>query len=64
MYAVSCEVIELNSALKYHAEYVHSASFTGGWIIKIKLLYVAPTETLLDAKAYERVVGCHIAECY
>lgn len=37
---VSGEVIELNTALKDHADYVNSASFTNGWMIKIKLLNV------------------------
>lgn len=54
---VSGEVIELNTALKDHADYVNSASFTDGWMIKIKLLDNAEINTLLDSKAYENLVS-------
>ena len=51
------EVIELNSALKDNAPLVNSASYTEGWMIKVKLLDITEAETLLDAKAYETLVG-------
>lgn len=53
---VSGEVIEINTALKNNAPLVNSASFTDGWMIKIKLLDAKEAETLLDAKAYESLV--------
>lgn len=54
---VSGEVTEINTALKDNAPLVNSASFTDGWMIKIKLLDVQEAETLLDAKAYESLVS-------
>lgn len=54
---VSGEVTEINTALKDNAPLVNSASFTDGWMIKIKLLDVSEADTLLDAKAYESLVS-------
>lgn len=54
---VSGEVIEVNTALKDNAPLVNSASFTDGWMIKIKLLNVSEADTLLDAQAYESLVS-------
>lgn len=54
---VSGEIIELNSALKDHADYINSASFTDGWMIKIKLLNVAEVNQLLDAEPYKQLVS-------
>lgn len=54
---VSGEVIEVNTALKDNAPLVNSASFTDGWMIKIKLFNVSEADTLLDAQAYESLVS-------
>lgn len=54
---VSGEVIEINAALKDNAPLVNSASFTDGWMIKIKLLNVSEADTLLDAQVYESLVS-------
>lgn len=54
---VSGEVIEVNTALKDNAPLVNSASFTDGWMIRIKLLNVSEADTLLDAQAYESLVS-------
>ena len=54
---VGGEVTEVNTALKDNAPLVNSASFTDGWMIKIKLLDVKEAEALLDAKAYESLVS-------
>lgn len=54
---VSGEVIEINTALKDHADLVNSASFSDGWMIKIKLLDEAEIDTLLDAQAYKSLVS-------
>ena len=51
------EVIEINSALKDNAPLVNSASYTEGWMIKVKLLNVAEANELLDAQAYGSLVG-------
>lgn len=54
---VGGEVIEINTALKDNAPLVNSASFTDGWMIKIKLLNGSEADTLLDAQAYESLVS-------
>jgi len=54
---VSGEVIEVNTALNDNAPLVNSASFTDGWMIKIKLLNVSEADTLLNAQAYESLVS-------
>ena len=54
---VSGEIVETNAALKDNASLVNSASFTDGWMIKIKLLDGSETGALLDAKAYESLVS-------
>jgi glycine cleavage system H protein len=51
------EVIEINTALKDNAPLVNSASFTDGWMIKIKLLDVAEADTLLNDQAYKSLVS-------
>lgn len=54
---VSGEVIEANPALKHNPTLVNSASFTDGWMIKIKLLDLSEPEPLLNAQAYENLVS-------
>ena len=54
---VSGEVLEINTSLKDNAPLVNTASFTEGWMIKIKLLDVKEANELLDAQAYESLVG-------
>ena len=54
---VTGEILEINTALKDHADFVNSASFTDGWMIKIKLLDEAEVDTLLDAQAYQSLVS-------
>lgn len=53
---VGGEVTEINTALKDNAPLVNSASFTDGWMIKIKLLDVAEANELLNSKAYSDLV--------
>lgn len=54
---VSGEIVEVNAVLKDNAPLVNTASFTDGWMIKIKLLDAAEASSLLDAKAYESLVS-------
>jgi len=54
---VSGEIVQINTALKDNAPLVNSASFTDGWMIKIKMLDVAEAVTLLDAQAYQSLVS-------
>ncbi len=53
---VSGEVIEINTALKENATLVNTESYTGGWLIKIKLLDIVETESVMDAIAYQALV--------
>lgn len=54
---VSGEITEINTALKDNAPLVNTASFTDGWMIKMKLLDVTEINALLDAKVYKRLVS-------
>ena len=54
---VGGEVIEVNTALKDNAPLVNSASYTDGWMIKVKLGDASEADRLLDAKAYESLVS-------
>lgn len=54
---VSGEVIEVNTALKDNAALVNSASFSEGWMIKIKLTDSPKMDMLLDAEAYKSLVS-------
>jgi glycine cleavage system H protein len=53
---VGGEVIEINTALKDNAPLVNSASYTDGWMIKIKLTDATELETLLNDEAYKTLV--------
>ena len=54
---VSGQVVEVNASLKDNAPLINSASFTEGWMIKIKMLNPSEAEALLDASAYEGLVS-------
>lgn len=54
---VSGEVLEFNEALKDKPELVNSKPYEDGWMIKIKLSNPAEVDELLDAAAYQALVG-------
>lgn len=54
---VSGEVLEFNEALKTKPELVNSKPYEAGWMIKIKLTDPGEVDTLLDAAAYQALVG-------
>lgn len=54
---VSGDVLEVNKTLLNKAELVNSASYTEGWMIKIKFTNPTEPETLLNADAYKTLVG-------
>ena len=54
---VSGEVIEVNPALKDNPTLVNSASFSEGWMLKIKIFDTSELASLLDAKGYESLVN-------
>ena len=51
------EIIELNSELDANPEYVNSDPYGKGWMIKIKIQDASETSNLLDAAAYEALIG-------
>ncbi len=53
---VSGEVTEINTALKDNAPLVNTASFTDGWMIKIKLSDKEEINSLLASDAYQTLV--------
>lgn len=54
---VSGEVIELNSALESDPELVNNDPYGKGWMVKVKLTDASQIAGLLDAAAYEELVG-------
>jgi glycine cleavage system H protein len=54
---ISGEVLEINTSLQNDATLINTDSYTSGWIIKIKALYVEEKETLMDANAYQTLVN-------
>jgi len=51
------EVIELNSALESQPELINSDPYGDGWIIKVKIASASDLDNLLDATAYQELVG-------
>ncbi len=54
---VSGVVIEVNAAIKESAALINSATFSEGWMIKIKLIDALETGMLLDEVAYKDLVS-------
>ena len=54
---VSGKVIEFNEKLNDAWELVNNDPYGDGWIIKIEVRDTAEMDNLLDAKAYEQLIG-------
>lgn len=54
---VSGTVEELNPALANAPELVNNDPYGQGWMVKIKIANAADINTLMDARAYEQMVG-------
>ncbi|HTJ77574.1 MAG TPA: glycine cleavage system protein GcvH [Rariglobus sp.] len=54
---VAGTVIEVNAALDAAPETVNQSPYEGGWILKLKLADPAATAAMLDAVAYEKLIG-------
>jgi len=54
---VSCEIIEVNTALVDHPELVNSEPYKSGWIMKIRVTDPKDLDSLMDAAAYKEYVG-------
>lgn len=51
------EIIEFNTALEETPEDVNESPYEKGWMIKIKLADDANTSSLLNAAAYQELIG-------
>ena len=54
---VSAEILELNEALKDKPELVNNDPYGEGWMVKIKISNPDEIATLLDAAAYQALIG-------
>ncbi len=54
---VSGEVIEFNEAVEADSSLVNKDPYGEGWLIKIKMSNPAEVDALLDAAAYEALIG-------
>ncbi len=54
---VSGEVVEFNEALKDTPALVNSNPYDDGWMIKVKMSSPAELDELLDAAAYQSLIG-------
>lgn len=54
---VSAEILEFNEALKDKPELVNNDPYGEGWIVKIKISNPDEIATLLDAAAYQALIG-------
>lgn len=54
---VSGEIIEMNGEIESSPELVNSDPYGKGWMIKVKMTDPSQVEGLLDAGAYEALIG-------
>jgi glycine cleavage system H protein len=54
---VSGEIIEVNEAVVDSPELVGSAPMDDGWLVKVRLVEPSELDRLLDASAYEDLLG-------
>lgn len=54
---VTGEVLEFNEALNDQPELVNNDPYGEGWMVKITISDPAELDTLLDAPAYEQLIG-------
>jgi glycine cleavage system H protein len=54
---MSGEILEMNAALEDHPELVNNDPYGDGWMVKVAINDLAELDTLLDAAAYEALIG-------
>ncbi len=54
---VAATIVEVNSELEREPELVNSDPYGEGWMVKIELTNLADIDGLMDAAAYEKLVG-------
>ncbi len=55
--AIGGEVVEINPALADRPELVNQSSFEEGWMIKLRSPDLSPLDGLMDAEAYNAMIG-------
>ncbi len=53
----SCKVLELNEAIKDSPEIVNSDPYGKGWMLKVEIRDSSELNDLLDAAAYQALIG-------
>lgn len=54
---ISGEVSEINEEIESNPEVINSDAYGAGWLIKIKISDASEIDGLLDAAAYEALIG-------
>jgi glycine cleavage system H protein len=54
---VAGTILELNADLAAEPEAVNSDPYGNGWMVKVKVDNIADVEALLDAEAYQNLIG-------
>ncbi len=54
---VDGEVVEVNPALEDSPELVNSEPYEGGWMIRVKMGDPSQLDELMDAEAYQALIG-------
>lgn len=54
---VAGEVVEVNDAVEADPSLVNSEPYGGGWIYKLKVRDASQVEALMDAAAYQEMIG-------
>ena len=54
---VSGKVLEVNATLEKHPELVNTDPYGEGWMVKLEVANAADIDALMDAAAYEALVG-------
>ena len=54
---VAGEVVEVNTVLTDKPELVNNDAFNQGWMIRLQATDLKPLDALMDAKAYQEMVG-------
>lgn len=54
---IAGEVLEINDEIESNPEIINSDAYGQGWLIKIKISDASELDNLLDASAYEALIG-------
>ena len=54
---VACTITAINSALDSAPESLNTAPYDGAWMLKVKVTNPADAAALLDAAAYQKLIG-------